>query len=376
MDVNLAAPPSPIPLPADVWILYSLKTFGFFLHAIPMQLWYAGLLLALLRWLAGARGVTDWPARFARQLPFFLAFGINAGLVPLLFTQVLFHHVFYPATMLMAWWWLGAIPLLLLAYCLAYRLVSLTNERQPPAWRILLTGGTAWFCLAVIGFLFANAFSMMVRLDAWGDIAVAHGVSGAVRGTALNLADPSLMPRWILMFALALTTSAWHPIVDRLFRGEQPAKGDLQFSTGTYLAGAVLFAAAGTWYVFGTWPPHVSEPMWRLPFVLLTLATACAPAIPGTILVVQTLRGGNDRLVLWFGAVGQLLVVALNAVSRQVVQHLELAHLGLVRTEPVSAEVWPLLIFVFALGVGIVLVVSLVAAAWKHWGKVEHAPLI
>ena len=42
------------------------------------------------------------------QMPVIVAVGVNLGVVPLLFTQVAYYRVFYPAGVLMAWpWFLG-----------------------------------------------------------------------------------------------------------------------------------------------------------------------------------------------------------------------------------------------------------------------------
>ena len=50
------------------------------------------------------------------QMPVIIAMGINFGIVPLLFIQVGFAQVFYPATVLMAWFWFAVIVLLMPAY--------------------------------------------------------------------------------------------------------------------------------------------------------------------------------------------------------------------------------------------------------------------
>ena len=54
--------------------------------------------------------------RLLRQMPVIVAVGVNLGVVPLLFVQLAYHRVFYPATILMAWFWLGIIVLLIPAY--------------------------------------------------------------------------------------------------------------------------------------------------------------------------------------------------------------------------------------------------------------------
>ena len=117
----------PLGLPVPVWILLTLKVFGFFLHLVFMNLWLAGLPTALV--LLRARPVVA--ERLFHALPFFMAFGINAGIVPLLFLQTLYPQFFYPATILQAWFWFAVIPLLLIAYYAVY-LASFNNFASAP----------------------------------------------------------------------------------------------------------------------------------------------------------------------------------------------------------------------------------------------------
>ena len=92
------------------------KWLGFTLHAVPMNLWYAGLLVALWLHLRRNEHARRFAARLLRQMPIIVAVGVNFGIVPLLFVQLAYSKVFYPATILMAWFWLAIIGLLTLAY--------------------------------------------------------------------------------------------------------------------------------------------------------------------------------------------------------------------------------------------------------------------
>ncbi len=373
---ELAAPPSPVPLPAPLAVLYFLKVTGFVLHVVPMHLWYAGLPLALVVWAAGRRDPDDWPARMIKHMPFFLAFGINGGIVPLLFTQVVYHHVFFPASVLMAWWWFSVVPLLLAGYVTVYWLRARIEHGAEGAAKTLAIGAFAWACLAIIGFLFANLFSLMVRPDLWPSLAVEHSVAAALRGTALNVHDPALWPRWLMMFSLAVLTAAWYPPVSRLVRQQVPTVAERRFALTAYSAGGVAFALLGAWYVFGTWPEHVIRTMGHGPMVILTVATAISPLFPWVVLLLAVRGGVSVRGLLWVGAAGQLLVVLLNAISRQVVQHLELAHFGLIRPQPVAMERWPIVMFVLAAVAGVALVVYMllsVRAAWQSGQQVDSA---
>ena len=80
------------------------------------------------------------------------------------------------------------------------------NELSKRRWRRAAGWVAAIFFIA-IGFIFANALSLMDHVDRWEEIWSKHNVAGAALGTGLNVGDPTLWPRWLLMFGLALGTN-------------------------------------------------------------------------------------------------------------------------------------------------------------------------
>ena len=112
----LIAPAGEPAIGAPMWFVEFFKVLGFTLHAIPMGLWYAGIPIALgLRLLNNPQG-RHFASRLMRQMPLIVAYGVNLGIVPLLFTQLAYPQLFYPATILMAWFWLAIIVMLIPAY--------------------------------------------------------------------------------------------------------------------------------------------------------------------------------------------------------------------------------------------------------------------
>ena len=74
--------------------------------------------------------------RLLQQMPIIVAFGINFGIVPLLFMQLAYYKVFYPATILMACFWLAIIVLLIPAYYGVYAYaLGLSNSGDYPVSR-------------------------------------------------------------------------------------------------------------------------------------------------------------------------------------------------------------------------------------------------
>jgi hypothetical protein len=230
---------------------------------------------------------------------------------------------------------------------------------------LTVAGWVAAVFFILIGFLFANGLSLMDHVHRWGELWLGHSTGGAALGTALNVSDPTFWPRWLLMFGLALTTTAVWMLVDLAWFAGRESQEYKRWVTGTapklYTLGMVWAAVAGTWYVFGTWSPELREAMfsgWRLP---LTLATAMAPGLPWVLIVLawRAMASGRrpvpGRLMVSLVALAQFGVLAVNAVSRQVVQNLNLAEFFQWSDQPVH-EWSPLVAFLvlFVAGLGVV----------------------
>lgn len=358
----LIGPSSPLGYPAPFWFLELFKVLGFVLHMGPMHLWYAGTVTAMVLSLRGSEA-SRLSGRLMSQMPVIVALGVNFGIVPLLFTQVVNYKVFYPATILMAWPWLGVVALLTVAYYGVYLYaVGLKDGGRRMSGLKRAAGWVAAFLFIAIGFIFANAFSLMTNLHAWPGIWKATSIGGAPLGVALNTSDPTLVPRWLMMFGLAITTTAAYSAVDAGLFARREDEGyrrwAASFSLKLYSAGALWFAAFGSWYVFGTWQAGVRSMMFSGPLAALTFATAAGPGLPLALLAWAHLKKSlTGRLALAVG-LAQLGVLALNATSRQVVQNAELRPYLDVAAEQVKTQWSPLVVF---LGL---FVAGLAAIAW------------
>jgi hypothetical protein len=362
---------SSISLPAPLWFIQFFKVLGFTLHMVPMNLWYAGLLLALLLRLGGHDQARRFGARLMTQMPVIIAFGVNFGIVPLLFAQLAYYRVFYPATILMAWFWLAIIGLLIPAYYGVYIYVwglreggaGLTTAKRVAGW-------CAAVFFIVIGFLFTNGLSLMSHVERWPALWSDHNVAGAATGTALNVGDPTFWPRWLLMPGLALTTTAVWLLFDSAWFARKETddyrRWAADFAPKLYTLGMVWFAAAGTWYVFGTWSDSLRKAMFEGPTIVLTVATAVGPGLPW-LLILLGRRHLANRAIVSLIAVAQFGVLGLNAISRQVVQDLNLKPYLDLSGQPLAIQWSPLLgfliLFVAGLGVIVWMIVQVTKAA-------------
>ncbi len=364
---RLLGPDTPLGLPAPYWFTVFFKVLGFTLHTIPMNLWFAGILLAMLLRGRGEHARTC-SNRLMNQMPILIALGINFGIVPLLFTQVAYYKVFFPATILMAWPWFGVILMLIPAYYGVYfYAVGLRAGRLAPAHRT--AGWVGALLFIAISFVFANGFSLMTNLAAWPALWQKTSVAGAPLGIALNVADPSLWPRWLMMFGLALTTTAAYLVADAAFFAVRESEAYRRWVPGfalrLYTVGAAWFALAGTWYVFGTWPAELRQMMFGGSLAALTALTALGPGLPWALILAQGRKVRRPLALIL--ALAQVGVLALNAVSRQVVQNFELRRYLDLAAEKVNVQWSPLVVFLvmFVAGLGLIgwMIMKALAAA-------------
>jgi len=99
----------------------------------------------------------------------------------------------------------------------------------------------------------------------------------------------------MLMFGLALGTTAAWCVVDAAWfavrESEAYRSWAVRFGARLALLGAFWFAAAGSWYVYGTWSEELRETMFGWPNVVLTVATALAPGIFVLLFLISSAHG-------------------------------------------------------------------------------------
>lgn len=325
----------PLGFAAPVWILFAFKVFGFFLHLLFMNLWVAGLPTALFL----LRRKPAIAERLFRGLPFFMAFGINAGIVPLLFLQVLYPQFFYPATILQAWFWFAVIPLLLIAYYAVY-MASFDKYR-------LATALIATVLIYLIGLMFSSAMTLTANPQDWPKIFLSSNQGGAVHGLYLYF-KPEVLLRFLLVVGMAFgTLAAYFVALGEWFAKSADDKDALRNLAPLYLLGAAIYGGAGAVYA-----PSIMDHIPRLWF-----GVAGVSLIAGVLLSVANWKKPR-RFTAVALIVAQLLVLASNAITRQWVQMSELLKWYDPNKTPVRGEWASFALFV------ITLLIAVGAVSW------------
>ncbi len=182
--------PTPDSIPAPAWIFLALDIFLFTIHILLINMALGSILIILFRGLGGGRGSQRVSANdgAARKIPSLFALGINFGVAPLLFMQVIYGHLFYSSSVLMAVYWILIIPFLIVAYYGAYIFANKSGTRP------LLARGSLWaaaFIVLSIGLMFVNNMTLMLQPEKWTVYFENRG------GIFLNFSDSTLIPRYL-----------------------------------------------------------------------------------------------------------------------------------------------------------------------------------
>lgn len=333
MDALIPAP-EPLGLPVPLWILVGFKAFGFLVHLIFMNLWVAGLPTALCLLKSKPRAAE----RMLHAVPFFMAFGINAGIVPLLFLQTIYPQFFYPATILQAWFWFLVIPLLLVAYYAVY-LASFGKFRVAATL-------TATVLIYLIGMMFSSAMTLTANPQAWPKIFLESQHGGAVHGLHLYF-DREVIFRFLLVVGMAFGTLTAYIVLDASwFAKDATYKHDTRHLSLLYILGAVVYAIGATPYA-----PSVTA---KLPMIWIGAA--------GTVWLIGVAaaliyRQKPSRAAAAALAAAQLTVLLINVIARQWVQISELSRWYDPSKMPVRGEWGSLALFLTTLLIAVVLLI-------------------
>ncbi len=226
--------PDVLPLPAPAGLIQFLLVLTFILHLVPMNFLLGGGILAGMSHLLSKKH--ERHARLAKRLselmPTAVAMAVSLGVAPLLFVQVLYGHLLYSSSILMAYAWFLVVPLVIIGYYGVYLLRFKWDHLG--RFRIYV----AWFLAIVfagVGFIYSNNFSLMQRPETWKDHYFASPDTGH-----LALSDPALYPRYLHMLLGAVAVAGvWVLII-----GARRRSGDEEWSHWAMRYGGRVFTFA------------------------------------------------------------------------------------------------------------------------------------
>ncbi len=343
--------PSPDPIPVPWGWFKALLILVFVIHLLLMNVMVGGSLIALYRhfrrkaWAPDLTyGTADAPERglekrIATHLTVVIALAINFGVAALLFLQTLYGGFFYVSSQLIAVYWLGALVLVTAAYYGAYIYKFKFDELGER--RGLVIGGAA-LCFLIIGFIFANNMSLMLRPEAW------TAYFDNPEGTLLNLSDPTLIPRYLHFMVSSVAVGGLFIAILGALDERRTARRSPTVDLGLrfFIYATLVQIVIGFWFQMAL-PRHV---------LLLFMGGAglhTGVFLISLALVTITLALAINRRV-WATAAGTVSVVLLMAVMRDLVRDAYLAPHFTLSSIPVTGGYGQLILFLVALTAGAV----------------------
>lgn len=184
----------PIPLPAPVWLFKLLHNVTLALHFGSVYFLVGGMVCATWWAWRGRRAqepiLVDASGAVAHRLPVVMAYVINLGVPPLLFSQVLYGRALYTSSVVIGAYWLAVVPLVIAAYYILYMMAKRAETGRRFAW----LGLVAIVITLKVGHIYSANMALMLRPEAWTDLYRADAL-----GTALPDGDPTVLPRWLFM---------------------------------------------------------------------------------------------------------------------------------------------------------------------------------
>jgi len=325
--------PTPDTIPVHWWWFQVLLLFTYLIHLLLMNFMLGGSLLTLYDLIRKKNPTED-----SQSLPTLVALTINFGVPPLLFVQVLYGHLFYSSSILMAVPWIMVIPILILAYYGAH-IFSHGLSKSPQLARISL--GISAVLLLVIAFIQVNNNTMMLTPEKWGIYFDHKG------GLALNWNEPTLFPRYLHFIIGAIAIAGLGKATYYNFKRNMDQSARLsEMKKGLKIFGwvTVVQMGIGTWF----WLSLPSD-IWRL-FMGKNLAYTALMAT-GWLLALLILHSALTNR-FWLSVINGLLAMAVMVIMRDLVRHAYLNNIFSPKDLQVTGEISPLIAFlaVFAIG--------------------------
>ena len=365
---NLFPAIDPIPLPAPVWLFKTLHLLTLSLHFVAVSLLLGGLVLGLYWHLSGRRSRSTPEGALRGEaaksllaiLPVAMAYVINLGIPPLLFTQVLYGRAFYTSSVLMGAYWIAVIFLLVASYYGLYAAVRRAEDDR--GWG--LVGSSSLVLALAIGFIYSNNLTLMLRPEEWARL-----YEASPAGLQLNEGDPTVLPRWIFMVAGGLPAIGATCLLLAQFTKWSEVAGIFRRHGVFFLIAGLLAQTLAGYQVLRTQPDGVSEALGAhavygiFPWIWLVTAVFC-----GVLAFPQRHgeKGTSRPWLAWGTALALFLNIVATVFVRDGLRDLTLSRLGFdVWQSPVVTNWSVVVIFLLLFGGGLGTIAWMIQVASK-----------
>lgn len=250
--------PTPEAIPAPAWFFIILENALFLLHILLVNVVIGGSLVALVTRLFGRVQLQPTlSGLLSPYLPVALPFAINLGVAPLLFLQVLYGHMFYTSSILIAISWIAVVPLLIVAY---YGVYICARQQDRTSFLAPTALALATMIFLYIGFILVNNNTLMLEPGRWAQYFKERG------GTMLNTQDPALGPRFlhILVASVAVTGLVGAVAAQRkLAQGETKYESTVKTGLGLFGWSTLVQLGVGVWFLMALPTEIIREFMGR-----------------------------------------------------------------------------------------------------------------
>jgi hypothetical protein len=328
------------------WLWFEvLLIFTFFIHMILMNFMLGGSLLTVWDMITG-----KLEKKASGSIPTLIALTVNFGVPPLLFVQVLYGHLFYSSSVILAVPWILIIPILILAYYCAYLFTRKLDKA--PGWSKAGLVVTSLFLL-YIAFILVNNNTLAIRPGEWGNYFLNPG------GLNLNLTEPTLWPRYLHFILAALAIGALGRAIAYRFSRMDEAEKENQIKRNLKIFGwmTIIQMGIGTWF----WLSMPAE-VWKI-FMGGSLFATIMMILGwlGSLLILHSAFTGRLTAAMILGGLQVLIMVIIRDLSR--IAYLD-GVFNAAELENVS-ETSPLIAFLLVFVVGLLLLYYMIRLIFK-----------
>ncbi|MCF8378894.1 MAG: hypothetical protein K9H49_04905 [Bacteroidales bacterium] len=293
--------PTPDGLPVSWQWFQVLLLFTFALHIILVNLVLGGSILALF----SKNKANDFYV-FNGNIPIMVALAINLGVPPLLFLQVIYGHLFYSSSVLMAVYWIIIIPLLILAYYGTY--IYVKNNSFSVRWRKISLVISTLFLL-YIAFMFVNNSTLAQKPADW------LGYFDNSNGTMLHWNEPTLWPRFLhFLFASVAIAALGKALFYKYSNKISPEDKELQIKSNLKIVAFITMVQ----FIIGTWFwLSMPEVIWKMFMGGQMAATIfMTVGLIGALGIIYSGLKGNLNLTLILGVLQVMIMIIVRQYSR------------------------------------------------------------